>query len=159
MAKRVEREPGAGPSNASMLLGDQLCFALYSASHAIQRIYRPLLDPLGLTYPQYLVLLVLWEDDRLSVSELGDRLMLNSATLTPLLKRMEARGLVERQRSSVDERRVMINLTENAKELQDDVRLVTDAVTCAASDASSDAAELHRRLVQLRESLTAGRDD
>jgi len=97
----------AAQKPVSMLLDDQLCFALYSATHAIQRLYRPLLDELDLTYPQYLGMLVLWEDDGLSVSEIGERLFLNSATLTPLLKRMESAQLVERVRSATDERLVV----------------------------------------------------
>src|SRR5439155_24290568 len=86
-------------------LDRQLCFALYSSSLAMTKLYKPLLDPLGLTYPQYLVMLVLWEGDGIAVSELGQRLQLDSGTLTPLLKRLEASGLVQRRRDSADERR------------------------------------------------------
>src|SRR5512141_147840 len=92
-------------------LEDQLCFALYNASRALTRAYAPLLAPLGVTYPQYLVLLVLWERDGLPVKELGERLTLDSGTLTPLLKRLEHQGLVERRRGEDDERIVRIHLT------------------------------------------------
>jgi DNA-binding transcriptional ArsR family regulator len=95
----------------ALLLDNQLCFALYSASLAMTKLYKPLLDELGLTYPQYLAMLVLWERDGLMVSELGERLSLDSGTLTPLLKRLEAAGLVARIRDVQDERRVHITLT------------------------------------------------
>lgn len=100
-------------------LEEQLCFALYSASRAVTSAYRPLLDELGLTYPQYLVLLVLWEDDACSIGQLGDRLHLDSGTLSPLLKRLEAAGLVRRQRSDTDERRVEVTLTADGRALED----------------------------------------
>ncbi|MDX2308232.1 MAG: MarR family transcriptional regulator [Hyphomicrobium sp.] len=99
-------------------IDNQLCFALYAATRSITRVYREKLDPLGLTYPQFLVLLVLWESDDLSVSEIGHRLMLDSGTLTPLLKRMEAAGFVTRRRRVDDEREVNIHLTDKARELQ-----------------------------------------
>src|SRR5438477_3559214 len=85
-----------------LLLGNQLCFAVYSTAHAFNRVYKPLLDSLGLTYPQYLVMLVLWERDGVPVKEIGDRLFLDSGTLTPLLKRLEAAGLIKRRRSKQD---------------------------------------------------------
>lgn len=104
--------------NPEQLLDNQLCFALYAASLSMTKLYKPLLDELQLTYPQYLVLLVLWEQDGPSVSELGVRLQLDSGTLTPLLKRMEAAGWVQRLRSSVDERRVHVCLTDVGRDLQ-----------------------------------------
>ena len=105
---RRRRQP---PARTDWLLLDhQLCFALYSASLAMTKLYKPLLDPLGLTYPQYLVMLVLWEHDGLTVSQLGERLALDSGTLTPLLKRLEAAGLVQRLRDAADERRVLLQL-------------------------------------------------
>lgn len=100
-------------------LDEQLCFALYSASRAVTAAYRPLLDELGLTYPQYLVLLVLWEDEPCTVGHLGDRLHLDSGTLSPLLKRLESAGLVCRRRSAADERRVDITLTPRGRSLED----------------------------------------
>jgi MarR family transcriptional regulator, organic hydroperoxide resistance regulator len=100
------------PTPEHLLLDQQLCFALYAASRSITGLYRPLLEPLGLTYPQYLVMLVLWERDGLTVRELGQRLQLDSGTLTPLLKRLQGSGLVLRQRRAEDEREVDIRLTE-----------------------------------------------
>ena len=104
---------------APLLLDNQLCFGLYAAANAIIRAYRPLLAELGVTYPQYLVLMALWERDCQTVSELGRELMLDSGTLTPLLKRMEAAGLVRRCRRTRDEREVEITLTERANGLRD----------------------------------------
>src|SRR6204780_2021823 len=94
-----------------LLLGNQICFAIYSTAHAFNRVYKPLLDRLGLTYPQYLVMLVLWERDGVPVKEIGERLFLDSGTLTPLLKRLEQAGLIKRTRSTEDERQVLIALT------------------------------------------------
>jgi DNA-binding MarR family transcriptional regulator len=107
------------PTPDHLLLDQQLCFALYAASRSVTGIYRPLLDPLGLTYPQYLVMLVLWEQDGLTVRELGQRLQLDSGTLTPLLKRLQIAGLVSRQRRKEDEREVDIRLTEAGLALRD----------------------------------------
>ncbi|MCG7580971.1 MarR family winged helix-turn-helix transcriptional regulator [Mycolicibacterium sp. OfavD-34-C] len=104
---------------ATLRLEEQLCFALYSASRAVTSAYRPLLDELDLTYPQYLVLLVLWEDDACTIGQLGDRLHLDSGTLSPLIKRLEAAGLVRRQRSNADERRVDVTLTAEGRALED----------------------------------------
>ena len=98
-------------------LDNQLCFALYAASRAVVGAYQPLLEPLGLTYPQYLVMMVLWEEDGARVSRLGERLFLDSGTLTPLLKRLEAQALVERRRSTQDERVVEVFLTEKGRGL------------------------------------------
>jgi len=100
-------------------LDNQLCFPLYAASRQVTRLYQPLLKKLGITYPQYLILLVLWEKDDLSVSEIGERLMLSSNTLTPLLKRMETQGILLRTRSSEDERIVKIALTSEGDKLRE----------------------------------------
>ena len=109
---RVSRTPATASPHADWLaLDHQLCFALYAASLAMTKAYKPLLAPLGITYPQYLVLLVLWEGDGITVSQLGDRLTLDSGTLTPLLKRLDAQGLLQRQRDAADERRVLLHLT------------------------------------------------
>jgi len=99
-------------------LDNQICFPIYVASRLSVREYQPYLDALGITYPQYLVLMVLWEADRLTVGEIAAKLILNTNTLTPLLKRMEAQGLIERQRSDTDERKVIVALTEQGKNLQ-----------------------------------------
>ncbi|MHA6204224.1 MarR family winged helix-turn-helix transcriptional regulator [Dyella soli] len=117
------------PTPADLLLDQQLCFALYAASRSVTGLYRPLLEPLGLTYPQYLVMLVLWERDGLSVRELGQRLQLDSGTLTPLLKRLQAAGLVDRQRRSKDEREVEIRLTGAGLALREQA---TDVPACLA---------------------------
>src|SRR5580698_1903142 len=100
-------------------LDNQVCFAIYSTAHAFNRIYKPLLDRLGLTYPQYLVMLVLWERDDVAVKEIGERLFLDSGTLTPLLKRLEAADLIKRTRSTEDERQVLIALTAKGRALQE----------------------------------------
>ena len=101
----------AAPDDA-LRLGEFLCFAVYSASHAFNRVYKPLLDELGLTYPQYLVMVLLWEQDDQTVGSLGEKLFLESSTLTPLLKRLEALGYVKRTRDPVDERQVRVRLTD-----------------------------------------------
>ena len=107
------------PSPAILRLDNQVCFALYSASLAMTKLYKPLLDRIGLTYPQYLVMLVLWEQDGVTVSELGERLFLDSGTLTPLLKRLEAQGQIARLRDVQEERRVRITLTAEGRALRD----------------------------------------
>ncbi|MFJ8856609.1 MarR family winged helix-turn-helix transcriptional regulator [Streptomyces sp. NPDC102437] len=112
----------------SLLLQDQLCFALYAASRAVTTRYRPLLDELGLTYPQYLVMLVLWEQGSVSVRELGTALQLESSTLSPLLKRLEAGGLIRRERRAEDERSVAVHLTPAGADLQEKARAVPLAI-------------------------------
>ena len=106
-------------ADVPLLLGNQLCFAVYSTAHAFNRVYKPLLDRLGLTYPQYLVMLVLWERDGVPVKDIGERLFLDSGTLTPLLKRLEAAGLIKRTRSTEDERQVLIALTSQGQALRE----------------------------------------
>lgn len=114
----------------SLRLDDQLCFSLYAASRALTAAYGPLLAPLGLTYPQYLVMLVLWEDDGVPVKRIGERLALDSGTLTPLLKRLESQGLVTRRRSAEDERVVEIHLTTEGKRLKQRARAVPEKLVC-----------------------------
>ncbi|WOB10491.1 MarR family transcriptional regulator [Piscinibacter gummiphilus] len=140
-------------------LDQQLCFALYSTSLAMTKLYKPLLAPLGLTYPQYLALLVLWERDGLGVGELGERLFLDSGTLTPLLKRMESAGWLKRERDSADERRVVVKLTPQGRALRLKAKSVPlqlgQAMQCDLKDITS----LTQRLQQLRTNLldaTAG---
>lgn len=131
-------------------LEQQLCFAVYSASHAFTRFYRPLLAELGVTYPQYLVLLTLWEQDGLSVSAIGERLLLDSGTLTPVLKRLAAIGLVERNRSPRDERQVLVTLTERGAALQQ-VAEGFPARILVASECSGEELDIIRRaLLSLR---------
>lgn len=132
----------------------QLCFALYHASRAVTRAYAPLLEPLGLTYPQYLVLLVLWERDGLPVNRIGARLGLDSGTLTPLLKRLEQQGLVERRRGSADERVVHIHLTSSGRGLRSRARKIPADLACRAGYDLANPRSL-RELVRLRDELTA----
>jgi DNA-binding MarR family transcriptional regulator len=141
------------PGFSTPRLDTQLCFALYSTGLAMNKAYRKLLKPLEITYPQYLVLMVLWEHDDLSVSEIGQRLFLDSATLTPLLKRLETGGLVTRQRSRDDERHVVISLTARGKALQVKAGKVQDAIMCAAQCTADEARQLQKSLQILRNKL------
>lgn len=143
----------ASPSPATPLLDEQLCFALYSTSLAMMRVYRSLLPKLGLTYPQYLVMMVLWEQDQLTVSDIGERLFLDSATLTPLLKRMEAQGLVQRNRARSDERQVIISLTDEGNALKKEATSVMPTALCATQCSANEASALRDQLVNLRKSL------
>lgn len=139
----------------SLQLDGQLCFALYSTSLALTRQYKPLLEPLGLTYPQYLALLVLWERDALSVNELGQRLFLDSGTLTPLLKRMEAAGWLTRTRAVDDERRVIVALTPAAQALRKQAQLVSRQLAKSTGCSANELLDLTRRVQQLRSHLQA----
>ncbi len=146
--------PATSPLPApSQLLREQLCFALYSTMLGLNKVYRKLLRALGLTYPQYLVMLVLWEQDRQIVSQIGDRLYLDSATLTPLLKRMEALDLVARTRAETDERQVIVSLTCKGRELQQRARQVPEGVFCATECTPEELGALRERLLQLRSRL------
>ena len=142
-------------THPALLLDNQLCFALYSASLAMTKLYKPLLEPLGLTYPQYLVMLVLWEQDDVSVSALGERLFLDSGTLTPLLKRMEAAGLLLRARSPDDERRVQIFLTPVGRALQVRAAEVPACLVSATRLPLPDLMELTSKVQALRGQLAA----
>ena len=138
-----------------LLLDNQLCFALYSASLAMTKLYKPLLDELGLTYPQYLAMLVLWERDGIVVSELGQRLMLDSGTLTPLLKRLEAAGFVSRVRDVQDERRVHIMLTTAGRRLKGKAQRIPSCIAAAAQCSLPEIVRLTRELRELRGRLAA----
>lgn len=140
-------------STPPLLLDQQLCFALYAANLAMGKVYRKLLAELELTYPQYLVMLVLWERDGLTVSEIGTRLYLDSATLTPLLKRLAAAGLLVRERSAEDERQVVISLTAAGRVLKKRAGAVPEAVACAVDCAPGETRTLKRDLERLRERL------
>jgi DNA-binding MarR family transcriptional regulator len=153
--KRSATPLKAASSNEWLKLDHQLCFALYSSSLAMTKLYKPLLDPLGLTYPQYLVMLVLWERDGLTVSELGARLSLDSGTLTPLLKRLEASGLLQRRRDPGDERRVLLNLTAAGRALKQRASQVPQQMVCAANCGLDELATLTARLKQLRDEISA----
>jgi DNA-binding MarR family transcriptional regulator len=136
-------------------LDNQLCFAVYSASLAMTRLYKPLLEKLGLTYPQYLVLLVLWERDGLTVSELGERLSLDSGTLTPLLKRLEANGLVARIRDVADERRVHVSLTAAGRKLKQRAAGVPACLIAATECSVDELMGLTQQIQRLRDRIKA----
>jgi DNA-binding MarR family transcriptional regulator len=131
----------------------QLCFALYSTSLSMTKTYKPLLAKLKLTYPQYLVLLVLWESDGLSVSSIGERLFSDSGTLTPLLKRLEKLGHIQRQRAPEDERKVIISLTEAGKALQLQAMDVHKHIVCSTGCALTELQDLNNQLILLRSNL------
>ena len=152
--KTLARSPKAS-AEALLKLDNQLCFTLYSASLAMNKVYRKLLAPLGLTYPQYLVMLVLWERDELTVSEIGERLFLDSATLTPLLKRLEASDLLTRTRSADDERQVVIALSRSGKALKAKAAQVPEGVFCAAALGISQLGQIKSQLETLRSNLIA----
>jgi DNA-binding MarR family transcriptional regulator len=139
----------------ALRLDNQLCFALYSASLAMTKLYKPLLEELGITYPQYLVLLVLWEDDGLTVSALGERLYLDSGTLTPLLKRMESANLLSRLRDTQDERRVLICLSAAGRKLKARARRIPGCVLQASQCDVTEAMALTRQVQALRNRIAA----
>lgn len=141
------------PRDHWLQLDQQLCFALYASSLAMTKLYKPLLAPLGLTYPQYLVLLVLWEQDGQTVSALGERLSLDSGTLTPLLKRMEQAGLLQRLRDAEDERRVRVTLTREGLALKKVARKIPESLACASACSLEELQALTHRLHELREQL------
>ena len=143
------------PANPALLLDNQLCFALYSTSLAMTKFYKSFLEALGLTYPQYLVMLVLWEQDDVSVSALGERLFLDSGTLTPLLKRIEAAGLLVRTRATDDERRVQIALTPAGRQLKAQAGAVPGCLVSAVHCPVSELMALTRQLQALRGRLAA----
>ncbi|MGE8357229.1 MAG: MarR family winged helix-turn-helix transcriptional regulator [Microvirgula sp.] len=136
-------------------LDQQLCFPLYAASNLLTRRYRPLLEALGLTYPQYLVMLVLWEDAPRTVGELGRLLYLDSGTLTPLLKRLAAQGLIARQRAEEDERRVMISLTKAGWALKQRAASVPEAMLCQLSMTPTEFTALRAQLQALLATLAS----
>lgn len=135
--------------NEKLKLKNQLCFPLYVAAKEITRHYRPLLDPFGLTYTQYIAMMALWEHERLSVTQLGNILMLDSGTLTPMLKKMEGEGYITRQRSIKDERTVMITLSERGRRLHDEIGGVPERMgECVGLD-MNEAQELYKLLYKI----------
>ena len=134
-------------------LDQQLCFSLYSTGLAMDKVYRRVLRPLKLTYPQYLVMLVLWESEGLTVTALGDRLFLDSATLTPLLKRLELSGLLSRKRAAEDERQVVITLTSRGRALKEKARDVQHAIFRAAQCSAEELRDIKKQLESLRTKL------
>src|SRR6266436_6074462 len=137
-------------ADLALRLDHQICFALYSTAHAFNRVYKPLLDRLGLTYPQYLVMLVLWERDGVPVRDIGERLFLDSGTLTPLLKRLEAANLVKRTRSTEDERQVLIALTPQGQALREKARAVPQAILASSACSVGELSAMKSDLVALR---------
>jgi len=146
--------PGGEPGDG-LRLDRQLCFALYSASNLTTRLYRPLLEPLGITYPQYLAMMALWERAPRSVGELGQALGLDSGTLTPLLKRLAAGGFVTRTRDVEDERRVLIHLTDEGRQLRERASSIPRMLRCGLPLEMEDAAELRDALWRYVQALRA----
>jgi DNA-binding MarR family transcriptional regulator len=138
-----------------LLLDNQLCFAVYSTAHAFNRVYKPLLERLQLTYPQYLVMLVLWERDRVALKDIGARLALDSGTLTPLLKRMETAGLLKRTRDADDERQIVIALTPQGHALRDKAKAVPQGILAASACSVEEMAAMKDDLMALRDRLNA----
>ena len=148
----MARKPAA---DLPLLLDNQLCFAVYSTGHAFNRVYKPLLERLGLTYPQYLVMLVLWERDGVPLKDIGERLFLDSGTLTPLLKRLEAAGLLKRTRSKEDERQVIVALTAQGEALKEKARSLPLSILAASQCSVAELTALKSEIVSLREKLNA----
>lgn len=138
-----------------LVLDNQLCFALYSASLQMTKLYKPLLDKIGLTYPQYVTMLSLWETDGVTVSALGERLFLDSGTLTPLLKRLEAAGLVTRTRNAEDERQVLIRLTAKGRGLRQKAQCIPQEIGARGGLTVQEFLALRKTLKKLRAALAA----
>jgi DNA-binding MarR family transcriptional regulator len=136
-----------------LTLDKQFCFSLYSASLAMTKTYKPLLEKIGLTYPQYLVMLVLWQQDNILVKDIGELLFLDSGTLTPLLKRMEAAHLVQRTRDEQDERQVRITLTANGKKLKQAAKSIPVSIMCASGQSAEVLMQLRAQLSQIRDDI------
>ena len=137
-------------------LDSQLCFALYTAAIAVNRTYKPMLDALGLTYPQYLVLSTLWEKDGLAVSAIADRLALEPSTITPLVKRLESAGFVTRERNPRDERQVIVRLTDKSRPLYDKTACLTDTLLERSGLTPEKLTKLNARVRKLRDALSGG---
>jgi len=150
-----KRVPPMKKTADPLLLENQLCFALYSASLQMTKLYKPLLAKIGLTYPQYLAMMALWEEDGVTVGALGERLFLDSGTLTPLLKRLEAAGLIRRTRNEADERQVLIGLTPEGRALKRKAADIPGKAICATGLSLNELADTKRKLEKLRAHLTA----
>ncbi|HEY9235664.1 MAG TPA: MarR family transcriptional regulator [Phenylobacterium sp.] len=137
-----------------LTLEDQLCYSLYATSMAINRIYKPLLDRLGITYPQYLVLSALWEEDGRTVGAIAERLSLESSTITPLVKRLETASLVTRARQADDERRVLVSLTDRGRTLKEESRCLGEALFTRSGMKAEELISLNREVLRLRSALT-----
>ena len=138
---------------AELMLDNQLCFALYSTSLMMTKTYKPLLQALGLTYPQYLAMLVLWENEGITVSEISARMLTDPGSLTPLLKRLESEGLLQRQRSREDERVVLVQLTDKGRALQQQAKEVPQCILKASGRSLEQLQQLQADLLALRENL------
>lgn len=145
--------------NPPLPLDEQLCYAIYSAGMAVQRVYKPLLDELGLTYPQYLVLNVLWREDSQSVGRIADALALESSTLTPLLKRLETAGLVRRARNPQNERQVVVALTETGRDLRSRSGCLADALLSTSGQEPAQLNAIAADLRGLRDAIYARTGD
>ena len=146
------KKPMAAPQG-SLKLDEFLCFAVYSASHAFNRVYKPLLDKLGLTYPQYLAMVVLWEHGDQTVGSLGEKLFLESSTLTPMLKRLEVMGYIARVRDAIDERQVRVQLTNAGHALRKKAQTIPPCILDATGLKAEDLAKLTKNITMLRKSL------
>ncbi len=146
------------PNDEELRLGNQLCFAVYSTANAFSRAYRPLLDALELTYCQYLVMLTLWERDDVTVKDIGAKLHLDSGTLTPLLKRLEAISLVRRSRDPQDERQVRITLTPKGRAMREKARSIPREVVGCCGRSAEELRKLKHDLIRLRDRLDASMD-
>ena len=155
MAKDMTKEAPKTREGEKSRLSDMLCFTVYSTAHAFNRVYKPLLDALDLTYPQYLAMLVLWERDDITVKEVGEQLHLDSGTLTPLLKRLEAAGLIRRSRDAADERQVRIRLTPKGDAMREKANTVRHGIVGACKHSSDESQALNAQLVRLRDRLNA----
>ena len=142
-------------ADLALRLDNQICFAIYSTAHAFNRVYKTLLDGLGLTYPQYLVMLVLWERDGVPVKDIGERLFLDSGTLTPLLKRLEAAQLIKRTRSTEDERQVLIALTPQGRALHEKAGAVPQSILAASACTIAELSAMKTEIIALRDRLNA----
>jgi len=140
-------------SNAPVPLDNQVCYAIYSAGLAIQRLYKPWLDQLGLTYPQYLVLNILWQEDEQTVGHIGEKLALESSTLTPLLKRLEGAGLLRRTRNPDNERQVIVALTDEGRALKSKAGCLGDALVETSRHTVGQLGDLNRQVRQLRDDI------
>ncbi len=139
--------------DSNLDLSNMVCFAIYSTANALTRAYQPILNKLDLTYPQFLVMIVLWEQDDRTVSEIGAQLNLDSGTLTPLLKRLEAAGRIARRRDARDERQVRITLTDEGRELRKEAENIPEQVFCALGQPVDELQDLRARLLDIRGNL------
>lgn len=151
---RMENATG-NAQESQLKLSNFLCFAIYSTANAVTRAYQPRLAALGLTYPQYLVMVVLWEQENQTVKAIGDKLSLDSGTLTPLLKRLETAGLITRRRNTVDERQVLIGLTNEGRKMRERAEAVPVAMGQAFGCSMDEAQSLRSELITMRDNLVA----